>query len=218
MEPLAPTPDKRFAAMEKLAAAGIVTGTCLMPVLPGLCDDRANLESVVRWTADHGGQFVLAGGLTLADQQRNYFFSVLEQHFPDLVGLYRGLYPEGSCAAVGTRWQKTALTIRELCERYGIRDRVPRPIIPGDKRTVNKRIVEVLANQVYTMELENQAASRVWAYRKAAWAMEDLEQDIRLVYNQLGIKGLQSIPDVGPRMAAIIEKLIKDFQPESTGL
>jgi DNA repair photolyase len=218
MEPLAPTPDKRFAAMEKLAAAGIVTGTCLMPVLPGLCDDIANLESVVRWTADHGGQFVLAGGLTLADQQRNYFFSVLEQRFPDLVGLYRGLYPEGSYAAVGTRWQKTALTIRELCERYGIRDRVPRPIILGDKRTVNKRIVEVLANQVYTMELENQAASRVWAYRKAAWAMEDLEQDIRLVYNQLGIKGLQSIPDVGPRMAAIIEKLIKDFQPESTGL
>jgi hypothetical protein len=212
MEHLAPTPEKRFAAMEKLAAAGILTGTCLMPVLPGLCDNRANLESVIRWTADHGGQFVLASGLTLADQQRGYFFDVLTQRFPDLVDLYQRLYPEGSYAAVGNTWQKTALTIRELCERYGIRDRVPRPIIPGDKRMVNKRIVEALANQVYTMELDNEAASRVWAYRKAAWAVEDLEQDIRLVYGQLGVKGLQSIGDIGPGLAPVVEQMIKDFR------
>ncbi|HTX78590.1 MAG TPA: radical SAM protein, partial [Longilinea sp.] len=212
MEHLAPTPDKRFAAMEKLAAAGIQTGTCLMPVLPGLCDNKANLEAVIRWTADHGGQFVLASGLTLADQQRDYFFGVLEQRFPDLLDLYRRIYPTGSYGASGNTWQKTALLIRELCERYGIRDRVPRPIIPGDKRALNKRIVEVLANRVHTMELENQTASRVWAYRKAAWAVEDLEQDIRLVYSQLGIKGLQSIPDIGPGLAPVVEKLIEDFQ------
>ncbi|MGD0707878.1 MAG: radical SAM protein [Anaerolineaceae bacterium] len=218
MEHLAPTPEKRFAAMEKLAAAGILTGTCMMPVLPGLCDDRANLESVIRWTADHGGQFVLAGGLTLADQQRSYFFDTLTQRFPDLVDLYRRLYPEGSYAAVGNTWQKTALTIRELCERYGIRDRVPRPIIPGDKRTVNKRIVEALANRVYTMELNNEAASRVWAYRKAAWTVEDLEQDIRLVYSQLGVKGLQSIADIGPGLAPVVEQMIKDFQLKATSL
>jgi len=216
MEYLAPTPDKRFAAMEKLALAGIMTGTCLMPVLPGLCDDKANLESVIRWTADHGGQFVLAGGLTLADQQRDYFFGVLEQRFPDLLDLYRQLYPAGSYAAAGVKWQKTALTIRELCERYGIRDRVSRPIIPGDKRAVNKRIVEVLANQAYTLELENQAASRVWAYRKAAWAVEDLEQDVRLIYSQLGAKGLQSISDIGPGLAPVIERLIEKFQAGTT--
>lgn len=35
MEGLAPPPDKRFAAMQKLAEAGIPTGTCFMPILPG---------------------------------------------------------------------------------------------------------------------------------------------------------------------------------------
>jgi len=218
MEHLAPTPEKRFAAMEKLAAAGIPTGTCLMPVLPGLCDNKANLESVIRWTADHGGQFVLASGLTLADQQRDYFFSVLERRFPDLLDLYRHLYPMGSYGATGNTWQKTALLIRELCERYGVRDRVPRPIIPGDKRAVNKRIVEALANQVYTMELENQAASRVWAYRQAAWAVEDLEQDICLIYGQMGVKGLQSIPDVGTSLAPVIARMIEDLRQVAASL
>jgi hypothetical protein len=31
------------------------------PCLPGLCDADENLESVMRWTAEHGGKFVLAG-------------------------------------------------------------------------------------------------------------------------------------------------------------
>lgn len=47
MENLAPVSAKRFAVMERSAAAGIPTGTCFMPILPGLCDDQANLENVV---------------------------------------------------------------------------------------------------------------------------------------------------------------------------
>ena len=117
----------------------------MMPILPGLCDDDANLEAVVRWTADHGGKFVLVSGLTLADQQKDYFFGVLQDRFPDLVTLYQKYYPEQSYGPAGWSQQKIALRIRDLCEKYGIRDRVPRPIIPSDKRALNKRIVEVLA-------------------------------------------------------------------------
>jgi len=36
MERLAPPPQKRFAAMEQVARAGILTGTCMMPILPDL--------------------------------------------------------------------------------------------------------------------------------------------------------------------------------------
>jgi DNA repair photolyase len=215
MEHLAPPPEKRFAAMEKLAAAGIPTGTCLMPVLPGLCDDLANLEAVVRWTANHGGQFVLYGGLTLSDQQRSYFFSVLAERFPDLLDYYRSIYPPGSYAAQCHKTPDPAQRVREFCQKYGIRDRIPRPIIPGDKRTLNKLIVEVLANQAYTAELEKEPGYRVWNYRKAAWAIEDLEQDIRLVYNQLGVRGLQSIPGLSPALLKPIEKWIRQGLPGS---
>lgn len=215
IERLAPASEKRFAAMEKCSKAGILTGTCMMPILPGLCDDEANLENVVRWTAEHGGQFVLASGLTLSDQQRDYFFSYLNNHFPDLLELYRRSYPPGSYSPAGWRWQEVALKIKTLCQRYGIRDRMPRPIIPGEKRALNKQIVERLADKVYDMELQNAPSQHIWAYRKAAWAIEDLEQDIQLIYQQLGFKGLESIPNVGPRLAAEIEKHIQADRPSS---
>jgi len=208
IERLASPVEKRFAAMEAFAKAGILTGTSFMPILPGLCDDDANLANVVRWTADAGGQFVLAGGLTLADQQRDYFFNVLNERFPDLVEPYWHLYPPGSYGASGWPRQKVGLKVKELCQQAGIHDRIPRPIIPGEKRALNKRVVEALANHCYDLDLQEAPASQVWAYRKAAWAIEDLEQDIGLIYAQMGKKGLASMPGVGPEMAVQVEALV----------
>jgi len=217
MEQLAPSPEKRFAAMEQFAQAGILTGTCMMPVLPGLCDTDENLEAVVRWTAEHGGQFVMAGDLTLADQQRAYFLGVLDERFPDLADHYRSLYPEGSYGPARSNWKQIALRLKELCEQYGIRDRVPRPIIPGDKRTLNKRIVEALANELYYMELNGEPSRRVWAYRKAAWAIEDTPQDLGLIYRQMGVKGLEGIENVGPLLASVIEGMLNQREPNPKG-
>jgi hypothetical protein len=91
--------------------------------------------------------------LTMADQQRDYLLGVLDERFPDLAGRYQALYPSGQYGPTRTDWRPVALRLKELCEQYGIHDRMPRPIIPGDKRTLNKRVVEALANQVYDMEL-----------------------------------------------------------------
>ena len=211
IERLAPRLEKRFEAMAQIAGTGILTGTCMMPVLPGLSDDDGTLEDVVRWTADHGGRFVLCGGLTLADQQRDYFFTVLRERFPDLLNLYRSHYPEEGYGPSHGRWHKVALRIKELCEKHGISDRITRPIIPGDKRTLNKRMVEALANQLYYMELNGEPSRRVWAYRKAAWAIEDTPQDLGLIYRQMGVKGLESIKNVGPKLAQVVEALIRQW-------
>jgi DNA repair photolyase len=211
MECLAPPVEKRFQAMEQLASAGILTGTCMMPILPKLCDDDANLEYVVEWTAGHGGRFVLAGDLTLADQQRDYYLGVLDERFPDLADRYRHLYPEGSYGPIRSNWKQIGLRVKELCEQHGISDRIPRPIIPGHKRTLNKRIVEALANQLYYMELDDQPSRRVWAYRKAAWAIEDTPEDLGLIYSQMGVKGLESIENVGPKLAKVVEALIRQW-------
>ena len=199
MESLAPPAEKRFAAMEQLARAGILIGTCMMPILPKLCEDDANLQYVVKWTAEHGGQFVLGGGLTMADQQRDFFLGVLEERFPDLTDHYRFLYPEGSYGPARSNWNQIAVRLKELCEQYGISDRMPRPIIPGHKRALNTRIAEALANQLYYMELDGEPSRRVWAYRKAAWAIEDTPQDLGLIHRQMGVKGLESIENVGPK-------------------
>jgi DNA repair photolyase len=212
IERLAPASEKRFAAMAEFAKAGILTGTCLMPVLPGISDDDATLESVVRWTAEHGGRFVLTGTLTLADQQKAYFMNVLDRRCPHLIGTYRTLYPDASYAPAGEVTRGLARRVRELCTRYGLADRIPRPIIPGDRRAANRRVVEWLANHSYGLELEGASSQRVWAYRKAAWAVEDLQQDLRRVRAELGTKGLQSIAGVGPAIGSELARLLSALE------
>jgi len=106
----------------------------MMPILPGLCDTDENLEATIRCTANHGGRFVLAGGLTLADQQRDCFFRVLREQFPDLVPLSERMYPHPTTSYGGVRSgdpDAMGWRIRELCRQCGIADRMPRPIIPG---------------------------------------------------------------------------------------
>jgi len=41
-----------------------------------------------------------------------------------------------------------------------------------------------------------------------AWAIEDLEQDVGLLYRQMGRKGLENIQNVGPRLAEVVEDLL----------
>jgi len=213
LERLAPPSAKRFAAMQRLAEAGILTGTVCMPVLPGLCDTPENLDSVARWTAEHGGRFMVFGGLTLANQQREWFLRVLQEHMPDLVDFYQRMYPPGSYGPAGDWWLRTACLAREACERHGIQDMMPRPLIPGDKRLLNKRVVEALSQKMHVMDLDRRSQSSIWACRKAAWAIEDMEQDLGLVYRVMGRKGLESIPQVGPRLAGEVERLIETLTP-----
>jgi hypothetical protein len=193
--------------MEQLAKADILTGTVAMPLMPGLCDDDQNLLALAQWTAGHGGKFVLGGGLTLADQQKEFFMRALRQNCPDLLLMYERSYPAGNYSQVQP-WRNVGLRIREFCQQAGISDRIPRPIILGEKRALNKRIVEQLANKCYWMELENAPSPRVWAYRKAAWAIEDLEQDVGLVYHTMGAKGLKNIPNMSAPIVREIEGLI----------
>jgi hypothetical protein len=68
-----------------------------------------------------------------------------------------------------------------------------------------------LAKQVYSMDLDNAPGQRVWACRKTAWAIEDLQQDVGLVCRQMDRKGLESIPNVGPWLAEAVEALIQQW-------
>lgn len=213
-ERLAPRAELRFQAMEQIARQGILTGTCAMPLLPGVCDQAENLEAIVRWTAEHGGRFVLAGGLTLADAQREFFIEDLQRSHPQWTGLYHSLYPPGSYAPVGGSTLALAREVRRLCDSYGLADRVPRPIIPGDKRQRNRRLAEVLANRAHALELEAAPQAKIWAHRKAAWAVEDLPQDIGLVHQTLGLRGLQSLPGVTDDLAAQMETWLRDESRE----
>ena len=202
-EPCAPRIEGRFRAMRKVADAGILTGTAFMPILPYICDDDSNLETVVRRTAENGGRFVLAAGLTMSGAQATYFLEAVKKHEPGLVEKYTKLYG-GAYGPLDTKYVgRIGLKVRELCAKYGISDRMPR-YIPDGPLATNNRIAEDIFTKCYLMELESAPSYKVWAYRRAGWTVDELDRDILAIYKKRGLNGLKALPNIGPTIAAFI--------------
>ncbi len=124
LEPGTAPPLQRLRAVGRLAAAGITVGVLLAPVIPGLTADRVNLETVVRAAADHGAAFLGTRLLHLHPGVKEHFTKFLGTAAPDLLPLYRRLYP-GTYAPDGLQARMSAV-VGELRERYGLGGR-PQP-------------------------------------------------------------------------------------------
>ena len=107
IEPRAPSPSRRLAALEKLAGAGLFCGVLLMPVLPFLEDSDKEVLAVVESAARAGAGFIYpAFGVTMRQGQREYFLDGLERAFPGqgLKGRYLRQYGDRyECASPRAR-------------------------------------------------------------------------------------------------------------------
>ena len=207
-EPRSPGVRQRLQAMEKLAGAGIMVGTSMMPIFPFVGDDANHLEDMVRATRDHGGTCVLGGGLTMAGVQAERTLAAATRLDPSLKTRWREFYEwedggEPGYSPPGAYNARVGLLIRELCTRHGLLDRMPRYIAPGSL-AINRRIAERLFLKTYDLELEQAKGYRIWAYRKAAWTVDELPQSIAQIYEDEGEDGLRRLPGVGKRLAAQI--------------
>ncbi len=208
-EPGGSPPEQRLAAMSEVAKAGLTTGIAMMPLLPGISDDDDNITDVVRRVKDAGGQFVLGAGLTLKEGvQRDRYMTFIRLNYPEAVALYDRLYGEGF-ETRGSYGPQLLCRVREICARHDIPDRMARPILPGDPLAINKRVAEKLFLKAYDLTLEEARSYRLWAYRKAAWAIDELEEDIESIYRQGDVKSLQSIKGVGKSLAREIEEWLQ---------
>jgi DNA repair photolyase len=213
-EPRSPGVRARLAAMAKLAAAGITVGTALMPVLPFITDDDAHLAEVVVATKDRGGTFVLTGGLTMSGPQALRVYEVLASHYPHLKPQYEDLYGDG---AQGVAHQVSiGRRVRALCCKHGLDDRMPR-WIPRGPLAVNRRVAEWMFRRMWDLELEDAGEGRVWAYRRAAWTIDELPTSVESLYRSQGLEGLVKLPGIGRRLARRIvrwldERPRKDFE------
>ena len=215
-EPHSPGVLRRLQAMQQLARAGIFVGTSMMPVFPYIGDSRSALEALVLATRDHGGSCVLAGGLTMDGVQAEWTLRAAGRLSSDLEGRWRDLYgmQEGQKPRYGPPNAYNArlgLLVRELCHKHGLLDRLPRYVIPGPLAT-NKRIAEKLFLKTYDLELEMAGGYRIWAYRKAAWTVDELPESIAERYQAHGIAGLERLPNVGAKIAAEIASWLSENQ------
>jgi len=125
LEPGAPKVSARFAALQQLAAHGILTGVTLMPVLPFIEDTEDNIAAIITRARDSGATYILpAFGVTLRDRQRDYYYAKLDRLFPGLRPRYEHAFGQRYSASSPNAKRLTQLC-RELCDRYGLALKMP---------------------------------------------------------------------------------------------
>ena len=80
---------------------------------------------------------------------------------------------------------------------------------PGDRPgplAINKRIAEKLFLRTYDLELEQASDQRIWAYRRAAWTVDELPENIESIFKNQGEVGLRGLPGIGTRLAGLISR------------
>ncbi|GAB3603114.1 intein-containing Rv2578c family radical SAM protein [Microbacterium aureliae] len=99
VEPGTPSAAARLETVRAATEAGFRVTVFLMPVLPHLTDSIAALDHALSSIRDAGAVRVIYGALHLRPGAKQWFFTWLEQHRPDLVSAYRGLYPGAAATA-----------------------------------------------------------------------------------------------------------------------
>jgi DNA repair photolyase len=126
LEPRAPRPDLRLAAVRKLREAGITVGVNAMPILPGLTDREADLDALVRASRDAGAQWIGAAVVFLMPTSWKSMMTFLDEKFPRLATQYRDWF-RGYGNAPEEYRKEIAARVENLRRKYGIASRPHKP-------------------------------------------------------------------------------------------
>lgn len=139
LEPRAPRPDLRLQAVEKLAQAGIRVGVNCAPVLPGITDSPADLESVVRAAAQAGARSVTAVPLFLKPCSAQVFLPFLREKFPRLAPLYQARYSDRAFVSAAYQ-RRIAGLVRKYRFKYGIGGGASEDSSQSDDRAADQQL------------------------------------------------------------------------------
>jgi len=119
MEPRAPRPDLRLAAVRALAAAGVPAGVFPNPVMPMITDSEQSLDALASAARKAGARYFGGGPLFLMPCAQKIFFPFLDEHLPKQAVPYRQLYASG--AYLGPDYKaRLAGRVARIRERYGL--------------------------------------------------------------------------------------------------
>ena len=118
LEPRAPRPDLRLAAVRKLREAGISVGVLASPLLPGITDREGELESVAAAAKEAGALWFASGVLFLMPSSARQFLPFLREKFPRLIRQYQSWYSHNAYPPEPYR-QKIAARITRIKTQFG---------------------------------------------------------------------------------------------------
>ena len=120
IEPRVCVSSKRFKAIKKLSDNGIFTGIMMNPVLPFITDSEEDIKKLVRIANLCGAKFIQTYmGMTLRENQRNYYYQKLDEYFPGLKDKYMNYYKESYNCPVPNYKRLYKVFVSE-CDKYGI--------------------------------------------------------------------------------------------------
>lgn len=120
IEPNVAVSSQRFSALKQLAENNIFAGILLMPVLPFIEDNAENISGIIRLASENGAKFIYpAFGVTLRQNQRDWYYRKLDEIFPHLKEKYARQYGNSyECHSPSSNelWQ----LMKSECERLGM--------------------------------------------------------------------------------------------------
>jgi DNA repair photolyase len=119
LEPRAPRPDLRLAAINKLSDAGIAVGAQASPLLPGITDGDGELEALASAAKEAGALWIHSGVLFLMPSSAKQFLPFLREKFPRLVRQYESWYTHNAYAPEPYR-QKIAARLDRIKSNLGL--------------------------------------------------------------------------------------------------
>lgn len=126
MEPGAPPPRRRLAALRRCRREGVDAGLRLAPILPGLTDRQGQIERTIRAAVENGAQWLEADVLHLPPPERRPFLARLATLRPDLVPLYRRRFDANG--EPPRLWRERVLSMVAASRvAAGLPDRAPEP-------------------------------------------------------------------------------------------
>ena len=120
IEPNVCASSKRFEAIKKLSDNGIFTGIMMNPVLPFITDNVDNIKTLVRLAYQNGAKFIHTYmGMTLRENQRDYYYEKLDKHFSGVKEKYIRRYGNSYNCVVPNYKELYNIFVSE-CNKYGI--------------------------------------------------------------------------------------------------
>lgn len=120
IEPNVCVTSKRLEAIRILSDQGIFTGIMLNPVLPFITDKEEDIRKLVRLAHQNGAKFIHTYmGMTLRENQRDYYYQKLDEIFPNPRKKYENYYKDRYNCIVPNSKRLYQVFIEE-CNKYGI--------------------------------------------------------------------------------------------------
>ena len=131
LEPRAPRPDLRFAAVRRLREAGLTAGILCSPLLPGITDTTAALDAMAARAAQARASFFAAQPLFLKSCSRPTYLSFVREHFPHLVTDYEQRFATMDFADAPYRDHLRTL-VDQACRHHGLAPRSSDALLTRD--------------------------------------------------------------------------------------